>query len=121
MGEAMSSEEQSGFVRALAEGEARRRRRESRRTPQLWVPGSVELDTEIPAEPPTEFSTDVYQGRRSCQVGLRLRPRHFERLARAAEIYGVRPTTLARMMVLRGVNAILDAELERDRKMLRDE
>jgi hypothetical protein len=32
-------------------------------------------------------------------------------LKRAAEIYGVRPTTMARMMILRGVKAILDAEL----------
>jgi hypothetical protein len=50
---------------------------------------------------------------------LRLRPRHYERLRRAASLYGVRPTTLARMMVVRGVNAILDAELERDRRLLR--
>ena len=43
------------------------------------------------------------------------------RLLQAAELYGVRPTTLARMMVVRGVNAIHDAELARRARLLRDE
>jgi hypothetical protein len=53
-------------------------------------------------------------------VGVRLRPRDFERLGRAADLYGVRRTTLARMMIIRGVNAILEAELRRDGELLRE-
>ena len=50
---------------------------------------------------------------------MRLRPTDFERLRRVAELYGVRPTTLARMMVIRGVGAILDAELRRKGEFFR--
>ena len=34
-------------------------------------------------------------------------------------LHGVRPTTLARMMVIRGVKAIFDAELARKGRLLR--
>jgi hypothetical protein len=37
----------------------------------------------------------------------------FDRLRGAADLYGVRPTTLARMRVIRGVSEVLDAELRK--------
>jgi hypothetical protein len=49
----------------------------------------------------------------SQQLGLRLRPKHFEQLGKVADLYGVRPTAMARMMVIRGINAVLDAERRR--------
>ncbi len=68
----------------------------------------------------TRFSGDSYGGRGNPQVSVRLRPSDFKRLRRAADLYGVRPTTLARMMVIRGVGAILDAELRRSGEFIRD-
>ena len=59
----------------------------------------------------TQYSVDARRLKGTPQVGVRLRQSDFHRLSRAAEIYGVRPTTMARMMILRGVKAILDAEL----------
>ena len=43
----------------------------------------------------------------SRQIGLRLSFEDYEDLSRAAEEYGIAPTTLARMLVRRGVTAIL--------------
>jgi hypothetical protein len=87
-----------------------------------WLPGGNDLDQErgLPADSETRFNRDAWGGRGNPQVSIRLRPFDFRRLRRAAELYGVRPTTLARMMVIRGVNAILDAELRRDGEFLRE-
>jgi hypothetical protein len=49
----------------------------------------------------------------SRQVGIRLKSFDYELLARAAELYGVAPSTLARMLVRRGARAILDRESPR--------
>lgn len=95
---------------AFAAAETRRKQREERRRPELWLPGEEELDREPEQPEDTSFGVDDYVSGGSKQIGLRLRSRDFERLCQAAEVYGVRPTTLARMMVLRGVKAILDAE-----------
>jgi hypothetical protein len=43
------------------------------------------------------------------QVGIKLRPADYEALASAAFLYGVRPTTMARMLVNRGARAVLEA------------
>ena len=48
--------------------------------------------------------------RRSRQLGLKLTEDEFAQLSAAAATYGVRPTTLARMLVHKGVRAI--AELD---------
>jgi hypothetical protein len=92
------------------------------REPGVWLPGADELDREAPIseDRETRFSGDSYGGRGNPQVSVRLRPRNFKRLRRAADLYGVRPTTLARMMVIRGVGAILDAELRRSGEFLRE-
>jgi len=92
------------------------------REPGIWLPGADELDGEAVSgeDRETRFSGDSYGGRGNPQVSVRLRPRDFKRLRRAADLYGVRPTTLARMMVIRGVGAILDAELRRSGEFLRE-
>jgi len=47
------------------------------------------------------------------QVGIKLRPADYEALASAAFLYGVRPTTMARMLVNRGARAVLESKRER--------
>ena len=109
-------------VQALAEIDAQRRPEKARRDPAIWLPGPNELDevTGREEDQETRFSRDSWGGRGNPQVGIRLRPRDFERLHEAAKLYGVRPTTLARMMVIRGVKAILEAELRRDGEFYRE-
>lgn len=43
----------------------------------------------------------------SRQLNFRIGPEGYERLGEAARLFGVRPTTLARMLVTRGVDAAL--------------
>jgi hypothetical protein len=107
---------------AFAEVAAEERDRKKReRDPSIWLPDSDDLDQEFTrADTETRFSRDAYGGRGNPQVSVRLRPRDFQRLREAAEIYGVRPTTFARMMVIRGVGAVLDAELRRKGEFLLD-
>jgi hypothetical protein len=102
-------------VFAEAASKERERKKEADRPP-IWLPGGEELDHEGSTLPDreTRFSHDAWGGRGNPQVSVRLRPLDFQKLRRAADLYGVRPTTLARMMVIRGINAILDAELRRD-------
>ena len=50
---------------------------------------------------------------RDRQVNVRLDPRRYRDLCKAADLYGVAPTTMARMLVRRGVLAVLD-ERRRD-------
>ena len=67
----------------------------------------------VPAAPmPGGEIADVPHGRRKPvrQVGIKLRPADYEALVRAAGLYGARPTTLARLLVNRGVRAVLDRE-----------
>ena len=64
--------------------------------PEAEDPGGVDDDRPEPAE-----------HRYSRQVGLRLSLEDYDDLSRAADEYGVAPTTLARMLVRRGVRAIL--------------
>jgi hypothetical protein len=106
------------FAEVAAEERARKKRE---RDPSIWLPDSDDLDQEFTrADMETRFSRDAYGGRGNPQVSVRLRPRDFQRLRQAAEIYGARPTTFARMMVIRGVGAVLDAELRRKGEFLRD-
>lgn len=107
---------------AFAQVAARERERKKKeREPAIWLPGGDELDEETGrlADQETRFSRDEWGGRGNPQVSVRLRPTDFERLGRAADLYGVRRTTLARMMVIRGVGAILDTELRRKGEFLR--
>jgi hypothetical protein len=108
------------IARVMAEAEANIQRREDRRNPAMWLPDEDALDREPEPRDETAFSTDEYIGQGSKQLGLRLRPKLYERLCQVAEIYGVRPTTLARMMVIRGVNAVLDAEMRQAAEFLKD-
>jgi hypothetical protein len=101
---------------------AKVRSEKEQRDPSIWLPRADDLDTEEgrDASHETRFSADSWGGRGNPQVSVRLRPLDFGRLRQAADLYGVRPTTLARMMVIRGVGAILDAELRRDGEFLRE-
>jgi hypothetical protein len=109
------------FAEVRAKVAEEKRREKERRNPAIWLPGADELDSE-PGMPDreTRFSRDGWGGRGNPQVGVRLRPMDFERLGHAAASYGVRPTTLARMLIIRGVNAILKADLERSAELLKD-
>ena len=44
------------------------------------------------------------------QVGVKLTPGDYDMLVQAAELHGVAPSTLARMLVRRGAQAILDRD-----------
>jgi hypothetical protein len=80
-------------------GEKWRRRRAAPAVPAASMPGDDIAD--IPRV-----------GRRKPvhQVRIKLRPDDYDALARAARLYGARPTTLARLLVNRGVRAVLDGE-----------
>jgi hypothetical protein len=120
-GSGLPDEERIDPFQAFAEVAAKARDEKARREPVVWLPGGDHLDLEpIDESRETGFSADSYRGRGNPQVSVRLRPLDFDRLRRASQLYGVRPTTLARMMVIRGVRAILDAELYRRGELLRD-
>jgi hypothetical protein len=70
------------------------------RTATPPAPEVVELEA-APTDPPAEHL-------RRCQVNVKLRPHEAEDLRRAAHIYGLAPSTLARVLVNRGVARILE-------------
>ena len=108
------------YAQVAAQVAAEEKREKKRRDPAIWLPGADDLDQEVARSPDEEtgFSRDRWR-RGNPQVSVRLRPLDFESLRRAAALYGVRPTTLARMMVIRGIRAILDAELHKSGDELR--
>jgi hypothetical protein len=109
------------FFRTMVEAAARKEREERNRAPGLWMPGPDELDRDPEPGDDTDFGTDGPEREyTSRQLGVRLRPKHFERLLEAARLYGVRPTTMARMMIIRGINAIHEGELRARARELRD-
>jgi hypothetical protein len=121
-GSGSDADERIDPFQAYAQSAAKERERKKReREPGMWLPGSEDLDQEpVLADQETRFSRDAWGGRRNPQVSVRLRPMDFDRLRRAAELYSVRPTTLARTMVIRGIRAILDTELRRSGELLRE-
>jgi hypothetical protein len=68
--------------------------------PGEWLPGGSLADGREPARRPKL----AYR-----QVGVKLSWSQYRELQHAAELYGVTPTTLARMMVNRGTRAILES------------
>jgi hypothetical protein len=108
-----------------------------------WVATAPGLDTPIPPQPPQVLparsparvperrqpSNPVGPTRRGPHPTTRRRwPRwplrsgatRYERLLECAPLYGVRPTTFARMMIVRGTNAIHEAELRARARDVRD-
>jgi hypothetical protein len=75
-----------------------------------WFPSRTGRDPPAAALPGAEIADLPPRRRRAPvrQVGIKLRPVDYESLARAAFLYGVRPSTLARMLVNRGVRAVLE-------------
>jgi len=68
-----------------------------------------------PASLPGDEIGDVGTVRRRApvrQVGIKLRPADYEALASAAFLYGVRPSTMARLLVNRGARAVLESKQE---------
>jgi hypothetical protein len=100
------------YLEAAARARAQKEREERRRAPGTWMPGPDDFDRDPEPSDDTEFGTDgPVREYTSRQIGVRLRPKQFERLLECARLYGVRPTTMARMMIVRGTNAIHEAEL----------
>jgi hypothetical protein len=109
------------FAESMARAAAEKAREEKRRAPVVWMPGAGELDRDPAPGDDTDFGTDgPVRDYTSRQLGIRLRPNHWERLLECARLYGVRPTTMARMMIVRGTNAIHDAELRARARELRE-
>jgi hypothetical protein len=109
------------YLASAARARAQKERDERRRAPGSWMPGPDDFDRDPEPRDDTEFGTDgPVREYASRQIGVRLRPKQFERLLEAARLYGVRPTTMARMMIVRGTNALHDAELRSRARELRD-
>jgi hypothetical protein len=113
---------------ALARAASRHEKRKIQQSPGTWLPGADELDRDgsddrdrVEDRDEVADFAEARPTHGNPQISFRLRDPFYSRLAQAAALYGVRPTTLARMMVVRGVNAILDAELARRARLLRDE
>jgi hypothetical protein len=120
-GDPSASDSVPDFVRTMAEVAARKQQDERNRAPGTWMPGPEDLDRDPEPGDETEFGTDGPKREyTSRQLGIRLRPKHFERLLEAARLYGVRRTTMARMMIMRGTNAIYDAELRARARELKE-
>jgi hypothetical protein len=58
--------------------------------------------------------------RRDWRVTVRLRSTQYEQLAAAAQLYGVRPTTLGRILINRGANAIINSYRRDELGLARD-
>ena len=78
-----------------------------------WLEGD---DFETPSPGPGEPNEDRDRRRRifTRQVCIRLAPEGYGELSRAADLYGVAPTTMARMLVSRGARAVLDSRRKYD-------
>ena len=95
--------------RSAAEADARKDRLRSRR----FLPAEAELFLEL-----EETAQDATPRKPlSRQVGVRLQPAQWKRLLLVAEWSGVRPTTMARMLINRGARAIIDEELRHRREL----
>lgn len=94
--------------RADEAAEARRDRLRSRR----FIPAEVELLSEIEEAVQDESPPKPL----SQQVGVRLQPAQWKRLLLVAQWSGVRPTTMARILINRGARAIIDEELRHRRQ-----
>jgi hypothetical protein len=66
--------------------------------------------TELPGDEVGEIGAPPAVETRSRQINVKLRVEEGEKLDKAAWIYGLAPSTLARLLVNRGVRAILDRE-----------
>ncbi len=82
----------------------------------LALVGELELDDGAAVEraqsaPPPRLPAGALPATASSrQVNFRLGPREYARLERAAELFAARPTTLARMLTVRGVDRVLYEE-----------
>jgi hypothetical protein len=81
-----------------------------------WFPSTRRRSDPSPASVPGDEIAEIGAVRRRApvrQVGIKLRPADYEALASAAFLYGVRPSTMARLLVNRGARAVLEQHAER--------
>lgn len=82
-----------------------------------WLESSDFARPDFPAGAAIE-DQDRRQRTYTRQVCIRLSASHYQELAHAADLYGVAPGTMGRMLVKRGARAVLDArrryDLEQD-------
>ena len=98
----------AALARANEAAEERKDRVRSRR----FLPSEAELLAEL-----EETVQDESPPRpRSRQVGVRLQPAQWKRLLLVAQWSGVRPTTMARILINRGARAVIDEELRHRRQ-----
>lgn len=80
----------------------------------LWINDGKREDAvhgTVPSLPePGEAGDLKHRPRRAKQVGFRLGPGDHQSLTEAAELFGMRPATLARVLTIRGVHAALSKE-----------
>ena len=93
--------------RVQADAESRDRERERRLNERRFVPTEPELLEEVGSW----REEDHPQKPASHQIGVRLRPEQWDRLLMVAAWSGIRPTTMARLLINRGARAIVDEEL----------
>lgn len=109
---AAASETGRDYLSIILEAEARKQDRGKRlRERNLNVTESTlleELEAYVEDERPSPPT--------SQQVGVRLRPAQWNRLLLVARWSGVRPTTMARILINRGARAIIDEELRYRRR-----
>jgi hypothetical protein len=72
--------------------------------PAGWMPDASELASVGGPDSREEGSRN-----KQCQVNVRLDPADYRALTAAAQLYGTRPTTFARMLINRGAQATLAA------------
>ena len=108
-------------LNAMDEAEARRPRRqpvvEGRKPTDMdprsgWLVAG-DFETPVAGDEPDE-GRDRRRRIFTRQVGIRLSPDQYGELSRAADLYGVAPGTMARMLVKRGSRAVLDARRRYD-------
>lgn len=74
--------------------------------PNTPVPGLAEISRE-------RLERELAERRSYRQVGIKLRPADFDVLADAARAHGVAPTTLARILTVRGAKSLVEEAARR--------
>src|SRR5207248_6239158 len=84
------SSDSPDYMASAARIKQRKEQDERRRAPGIWLPGSHDFDRDPEPGDDTEFGVDgPVREYASRQLGLRLRPKQFERLLEMARLYGV--------------------------------
>jgi|GEM_PF-6829329 len=74
---------------------------------ELWLADGDARDRAVSAPPPAMPAGARPPRRRAHQMNFRLAPDEYDRLAEAAKLFAMSPTTLARVLTARGVDRAL--------------